>query len=340
MYGVRGIPLKWLTSYLKDRKCYVELAQYKSRINTFNIGVPQGSILGPILFLLYVNNLPNFSATMQTQLFADDTIVSNKSLQTETLIDSTNVELLKLNDWTYSNTLTIHPDKTKLLIVSNRIASPQNLNIRILGNDIFPSNSCKYLGVFVDNRLTFKDHIKYINAKISRHTGILYKIRDNMPLKTRIDYYYAYIYPYLSYNTLIWGGTYDTHLQPLVLQQKRTIRTLTNSGFRDHTDPLFKRLKLLKVKDIYKLQLGIFMFHARARGEYATQTNILTRASGTNRALSIPQRLSITERSVSSAGPDFWNTLPPHIRSINSFNRFKKSLKEHFLSFYQETVES
>ena len=340
IYGVRGIPLNWLTSYLKDRKCYVELAQYKSRINTFNIGVPQGSILGPILFLLYVNNLPNFSAIMQTQLFADDTIVSNKNSQTETLIDSTNVELLKLNDWTYANKLTIHADKTKLLIVSNRIAAPQNLNIRILGKEIFPSNSCKYLGVFVDNRLTFKDHIKYINSKISRHTGILYKIRDNLPVKARVDYYYAYIYPYLSYNTLIWGGTYDTHLQPLVLQQKRTIRTITNSGFRDHTDPLFKRLKLLKVKDIYKLQLGIFMFHARARGEYPTQTNILTRASGTNRALSIPQRLTTAERSVSNAGPNFWNTLPPDIRCINSFKRFKKSLKEHFLSFYQSTVDS
>ena len=91
----------------------------------------------------------------------------------------------------------------------------------------------------------------YVISKISRHTGILYKIRDNLPTKTRLDYYYAYIYPYLSYCTIIWGCAYQTHLNPLFIQQKRTIRTIVNAGFRDHTDPHFKALKLLKVQDIY-----------------------------------------------------------------------------------------
>ena len=333
-YGVRGIPLNWLKSYLLDRKCFVEIGSYKSNLKTFNIGVPQGSILGPLLFLVYVNDLPKFSATMQTQLFADDTIVFKTGSDLDMLINSSNEELIKLNEWTRANKLTIHAGKTKLLVVSNRIPLHYNLSINILDNDISPSNCCKYLGVHLDDRLTFKDHINYINGKISRHTGILYKIRSNLPMKTRLDYYYAYIYPYLAYNITIWGCTYPTHLKPLIIQQKRTIRTITNAGYRDHTNPLFKRLKLLKIQDIYHFHLGVYMFRARARGEYPSQTYIETR--GSNDSRSVRHRLSTTQHAVSYAGPKYWRSLPPNLKSINSLVRFRKSLKEHLLSQYDE----
>ena len=333
-YGIRGIPLRWVTSNLADKNFYVEIGSYKSGLNTFNIGVPQGSILGPLLFLIYVNNLPKFSNTMRTQLFADDTIVFNTGHDIDELTTSTNTELSKLNDWTLANKLTIHAGKTKLLIVSNRFSTNNAISIRIINNEINPTTCCKYLGVYLDNRLTFKDHIKHINGKISRHTGILYKIRDKLPMKARLDYYYAYIYPYLSYNIIIWGSTFQTHLQPLIVQQKRTIRTIMGAGYIDHTDPLFRRLKLLKLQDIYYFHLGTYMFHARSRGEYATQTNINTR--GTNNALPSRHRITITQHAVSCTGPKFWTSLPQHIRSINSFARFRKSLKEHLLNKYQD----
>ena len=161
---------------------------------------------------------------------------------------------------------------------------------------------------------------------------MLYKIRENLPIKARLDYYYAYIYPYLSYCTIIWGGTYATHLQPLIIQQKRTIRTITGAGFRDHTDPLFKQLKLLKLVDIYHFQLGTYMYHARARGEFATPSNYQTR--GINRAYGPYHGLTTTQHAFSYAGPIFWNSLPPPLRSIDSYKRFKKSLKNHLLENY------
>ena len=333
-YGVRGIPLKWLTSYLSDRRCYVELGTFKSNLKTFNMGVPQGSILGPTLFLIYVNNLTKFSDILQTQLFADDTIVYNRGTSIDTLTSSTNEELSKLKDWTLANKLTIHAGKTKLLMISNRIPSHQSISIKIMDKEIFPSLSCKYLGIYLDHKLTFKEHIQYINSKISRNTGILYKIREYLPLKARLDYYYAYIYPYLTYNTIIWGGTYLTHLQPIILQQKRTIRTIANAGFLDHTDPLFKKFRLLKFQDIYKFQLGTYMFHAKKRGEYPTQTNVHTRSRGANLARSVFHGLTSTQHAVSYAGPTFWNKLPPSLRTIKSFSRFKKSLKDYLLDNY------
>ena len=201
-----------------------------------------------------------------------------------------------------------------------------------MGSVITPVDCSKYLGIYIDNKLTFKNHIDFINSKISRHTGILYKVRDSLPIKTRLDYYYAYIYPYLSYGTLIWGGTYDTHLQPLIIQQKRTIRTITNAGYRDHTGPLFKQLNLLNLVDIYKFQLGTYMYQARARGEYATQTIYRTR--GLNRALPPFHGLTITKHALSDAGLKFWNTLPEPIRLIDNYKRFRKSLKKFLLDKY------
>ena len=274
---------------------------------------------------------------MKTQLFADDTIVLNTGSDVGTLIDSTNHELKKLDDWTRANKLTIHPGKTKLLIVSNRIRQYNNVSIQFLNTEILPTNCCKYLGVHLDNKLKFKDHINHINGKISRHTGILYRIRDKLPMKTRLDYYYAFIYPYLSYNIIMWGGTFDTHLLPLITQHNRIIRTITNASYRDHTGPLFKRLNLLKLQDIYHFYLGVYMFRARSRGEYATQTNIQTRGSTSNEARSEFHAYTTTQHAVSFKGPNFWRSLPPNIRSINRYTRFRKSLKEHLLSQYPDS---
>ena len=135
---------------------------------------------------------------------------------------------------------------------------------------------------------------------------------------------------YLQYHNL-WLCI-STQPYPTFLQQKRTVRTIKNAGYTDHTDPIFKELKLLKINDIYNFQLGCHMYHARARGEYATQTNYQTRDS--NRALPVRHRTTTTQHAVSYKGPTFWSSLPPDIRSINNFKRFRKSLKEHLLGKY------
>ena len=186
--------------------------------------------------------------------------------------------------------------------------------------------------------MKFNIHIEHVCSKISRYTGFLYKIRDNLPIQTRLNYYYAYIYPYLSYNTMIWGSAYETHLQPLLLQQKRTIRTIASAGFREHTNPLFKQYQLLKIHDIYNFQLGTYMFKARTRGEYATQTYYHTRRP--NNALPVYHRLSSTVHAVSFAGPTFWNSLPSNLKSINSYNAFRKALKQFLLDKYDASEEN
>ena len=153
-------------------------------------------------------------------------------------------------------------------------------------------------------------------------------------MKARLDYYYAFIYPYLCYNVIIWGAACDTHLSPLIVQHKRSIRTLTDSTYRAHTNPLFKQHGLLKFVDIYKYHLLIYMHKAVSKGEYAARHNIATR----NRHLAVPvnRNLTSSRRGVSFRGPEEWNKLPLNIRGIERLPPFKKAVKKFLLGQYDE----
>ena len=331
-YGIRGTPLDWFKSYLKDRKCYLEMDGIISNEKTFNISVPQGSILGPVLFLIHINNLPAFSTSLSSQMFADDTIVSYAGSNISEVTSTLTIELDKLSNWMRDNKLTLNPSKTEMLLVSNRIHDQNDLSISFCNENVSFSSSCKYLGVYLDHKLNFKVHIDHVTKTIARYTGILYKIKQYLPMKARLNYYYGYIYPYLNYNIMIWGGANASTLSPLITQHKRSVRTLVDADFRAHTDPIFKRLNLLKIEDIYKLNLCIFVHKARLQEEFQPTHNFNTR--NLNLANPTFHRLNQTQRAVSYAGPTTWNDLPPYIREIETLGRFKFEAKRFFISRY------
>ena len=129
----------------------------------------------------------------------------------------------------------------------------------------------------------------------------MYKIKDLLPLRTRLVYYFAFKYPYQTYDVLVWGTAYPCPLATLITQHKRTIRTVANSEYLDHTNPLFIKLGLLKFQDIYKFNLLVYMHSARKRGEYGRRHDVNTR----NRNSALPERprLTLFKHDVSYAGP-------------------------------------
>ena len=333
MYGVRGLPLAWFRSYLRDRQSYVRIGNASSSIQTINIGVPQGSILGPILFLVYINDLPNVSRIFNTCFFADDTTFSNSDCNSDNLAQSTNSELDKVFEWTLANRLTINVEKTEIILFSNRNFDYEVNPIKLNHETLNFSNCCKFLGVFIDSKLTFKDHISFVASKLPRGACILYRIRGRLPIEGRLNYYYAMLYPYLSYSSLVWGNTYMTHLVPIITQQKRIIRIIAGEGGQAHCDPLFVQFGLLKVEDIIKYQLLCYMFRkVHNEGDVYPIHNYNTR----NAHLQRPSlhRLTGTQHAISFMGPSLWNGLPARISGITGFFRFKRSLKAHFLSSY------
>ena len=183
-YGVRGVALNWFRSYLMGRKQCVVVDGVKSNFQEMTCGVPQGSVLGPLLFLIYVNDIINSSDILRFSLFADDTVVvlSHKNAQ-YTLISLVNLELRKLISWFQSNKLLLNQDKTKYILFHLRnMRVPPNLDPISIGDSVLQGvQSLSFLGVTIDENLNWKAHIKSVSLKISRSVGVLSKIINIVP---------------------------------------------------------------------------------------------------------------------------------------------------------------
>ena len=334
-YGVRGVPLDLLSSYISNRAQHVCINGCTSGVRYARLGVPQGSVLGPLLFLIYINDLCNIPSNFLPVLFADDTTLCLRNAKISNLISSCNFELQKFYDWTIANRLTINLEKTYFIIFTNKNLNCVTFDITINDTRIEKKDSGKFLGITLDNKLNYSLHIKEIGTKISRSIGIMYKLQNLVSASTLRIIYYSLIYSYLNYCISIWGGTYRCHLRPLEVLQKRALRIMCNVPGRSHTEPLFKSNNLLKLTDVYNYNLAIHLYKNSLHAEFMRDHNHNTR----NRSNLLPvfHRLTSTQNSFSYNAPTLWNTLPIAIQEARNIDIFKSSLKRYFLSQYQSS---
>ena len=221
LYGVRGSTLSWKRSYLSNRKQCVCISGSFSSERVLNVGVPQGSILGPILFLLYINDLTKVSPLFNPILYADDTTLLASSTDYDELIIAINNELPKFYIWTLANRLSLNLDKTFAMLFSNCTHDVNNdLSLFFNDNRIKFKTSGDFLGLIVDEEAKFADHAGFVCSKVSKAVGIMYKLREYVSSDVMVNLYYSLAYPYIIYGNLVWGGTYDVHLHPLIVMQK------------------------------------------------------------------------------------------------------------------------
>ena len=332
-YGIRGTALALIKNYITDRKQQVRLNASLSDAKCTNIGLPQGSVISPLLFLLYINDINYLSTKMAIILYADDTTLVFQNNSYADLINTCNTELEKFRNWSIANRLSLNVNKTHVLLVSNR--TPDHIpNIYYGGNLLEVKNNCTFLGVIIDDKLKFVDHIKHISNKISKSVGILYKLKDCVPKNILIQLYYSLAYPYIQYCNLIYANTFNTHLDPLIKLQKKLIRAIDNAPYLAHTNNLFFNNRILKLDDINKYCTGVYMF--KNRHLFVTTNSIHNHNTRQRNNLRTPfQRTCVTQQSMTYRGPLVWNSLPPRIRGIATLDSFKNNLKTHLLSNYQ-----
>ena len=203
-YGIRGLCLDWFIDYLSQRKQYVLYNGNKSCEQIISCGVPQGSILGPVLFLLYINDLPNISEKLFTILYADDSNIFLVGKNAEVLIRTLNNEMYKLINWLNANQLCLNIDKTQYMFFSLRKHISCNLHVTMNNQNIKRVDCVKFLGIYIDSQLSWHNHINYIKSKISKGIGVLCKARKYFDINTLTTLYYSFVYPYLTYCVEVW----------------------------------------------------------------------------------------------------------------------------------------
>ena len=257
LYGVRGLPGQLISSYLSGR-CQVTIANgQKSHSGVITCGVPQGSILGPLLFLLYVNDLPNASS-FNIKLFADDACLILDNKDPSKLQHFVNKELVRVNDWMKLNKLSINYEKTNYILFTNKKIKPK-INVILEGHTLNQVTDTKYLGVVLNEKLNWKSHINFIKNKLTNTSYLLSKLRHYVDISVLKMVYYSLVYPHLSYCITTWGGAAHSVLNPLILVQKKIIKLITYSSFTSPSTPLFSKLNLLKLQDIYNLNIALLI---------------------------------------------------------------------------------
>ena len=291
IYGIRGIPLQLLKSYLSERYQVVKVNDVISETKLISTGVPQGSVLGPLLYLIYVNELPNISNQFSTCLFADDTTLIFENSNKYELFNQCDYGVNLFFSWCCANRLSINISKTNMMLFSNILTPLDIADVFMNNKKIEYASSTRFLGVTIDDKLKFNLHINAITKKISKNIGVLYKLKQYLPCETLLSVYRSIIEVYINYCNLLFGNASYTHLSPLVIAQKKAIRIVANQPYRSHTNPIFSFLNLLKVADIYKYQLGIYMWKNEINFEQNFRINLHNTRSGDHY---VPSRQRLT----------------------------------------------
>ena len=259
-YGIHDTALLLLKSYLNNRKQYVEFEDTKSEILPITVGVPQGSILGPLLFIIYINDFSQASSVFKFIMYADDTtLFSNlksfgNNIQTrEYLI---NAELSNVREWLDINKLSLNKSKSKYMIFHVPNKDIQYLTFKIDNVIIEKVDEFSFLGLTIDTNLNWKRHSEKICNKCAKMIGILNRLKYVLPHGIKTMLYNSLILPHINYCIMAWGYKGSR----LLKIQKKTARIITLGGYSTHSEPLFKQLNMLKIADQLRLQELKFYF--------------------------------------------------------------------------------
>ena len=312
--------------------------------------MPQGSTLGPLLFLLYINDLHFSLKKSVVSHFADDTCITYSAKKMKSLETVLNYELKIISDWLNANRLSLNVDKSKLIIFKSKrkIINTDNFSIKLNGCKLVSTENVKYLGLYLDKNLSFDYHINQLSKKLSKSNGILAKLRHFTSRQTLISVYYSIFYSHILYGCPIWSLTKLNNINLISTLQKKCIRIINFSPINSHTNKLFFDNEILKLEHILKLQQMKLVFDFKHNNLpddlsqlFKLNNSYYNTRNASNEGLYIHKILTtgFGIKSIKYSSSILWNTFLKTNNIINTFKNgyaLSKYLKNYYISLYDK----
>ena len=325
--------MQWFKSYLSERSQSVKIEGNISKALPLNVGVPQGSILGPLLFIIYTSDLPLcIPPNCSLFMYADDSTITCSSSSVNEIENILNIALARIHNWSVRNKLTINANKTKsMLIGSRQRVSNTDLNVSIADSPIVKVNSCKCLGVNIDETLSWTPHVEYVKTKGASKLGMLNRIRDCVPQSCLKTLFVSLVMPSLDYCCTVWGDRYKYHNVILNKCLKRAARIILKCPFLTPSSEMFAKLNWLSFSETVTYKKAVLVYKCINKMGPLDMTNLftpLTQIRETRQSTDLALRVPFAKKesystSFAVKGAYIWNNLNAQLRAVNSLGSFK-----------------
>ena len=338
-YGIRGVANDLLRSYLTNRYQYVSIGNTSSSKQPIKCGVPQGSVLGPLLFLIYINDIANCSKIGKIRIFADDTSAFVEGTKVNEVISNSEILMNDLNNWFKSNKLTLSTNKSCFILFRsahtrlNEIPSVLNFG----DSHINRENSVKYLGITLDENLNWNEHVQQVCKSLKSCFGTFYNVRNYLNLDQVRTIYYSLVYSKIKYALAVYGNTSNENIQLIQCLQNKLIKVLMKKNYRYPTYKLHNELNILKVEDLVDQEILTFVFNFINKKlpnvfssyfKYRSENQQPQTRNIDNHLITPKPRTNCGEQTIRVKGALLWNKLPTSLTKLTNSKTFRKTWKE------------